>query len=252
MAKRMIVMLVVTALFVGALGFVKFRQIQTAIGQAASFQPPPEAVTTIAAVQEQWPETLSAIGSVAAVQGVTVSADLPGTVERIGFEAGRSVREGEVLALLDTRQEQAQLAAAEAQRELARLSFERMQGLLKENVISRAEFDRATADYRQTDARVGEIKASIDRKTIRAPFSGILGIRRVNLGQYLSPGDALVTLESLNPIYVNFGVPQQAMAQVRPGRKIRVTAGDLAGVEFTGQVTAIDSVVDESTRNLQT
>jgi membrane fusion protein (multidrug efflux system) len=251
MAKRMLVMLTVTALLVGALGFVKFKQIQTAIGQAASFQPPPEAVTTITALQEQWPETLTAIGSVAAVQGVTVSADLPGTVDRIGFEAGRSVREGEVLALLDTRQEQAQLAAADAQRELARLSLERMQGLLNENVVSRAEFDRATADYRQMDGRVGEIRAAIDRKTIRAPFSGILGIRRVNLGQYLSPGDALVTLQSLNPIYVNFGVPQQAMGQVRAGRKVRVTASHLAGVALGGQVTAIDSVVDESTRNVQ-
>jgi membrane fusion protein, multidrug efflux system len=251
MLKRMLMMLLATALIVGALGFVKFKQIQTAVGQAASFAPPPEAVTTITAVQEQWPETLSAIGSVAAVQGVTVSADLPGTVERIAFDAGRSVREGEVLALLDTRQEQAQLAAAEAQKELARLSFDRMQGLLNENVVSRAEFDRATADLRQTDARVGEIRATIDRKTIRAPFSGILGIRRVNLGQYLSAGDALVTLQSLNPIYVNFGVPQQSMAQVRTGRTVRVTVNDLAGVEFTGRVTAIDSVVDESTRNVQ-
>ena len=251
MLKRMLVMLLVTALIVGALGFVKFKQIQTAIGQAASFAPPPEAVTTITAVQEQWPETLSAIGSVAAVQGVTVSADLPGTVDRIAFEAGRSVREGEVLALLDTRQEQAQLAAADAQKELARLSLERMQGLLNENVVSRAEFDRATADYRQGDARVGEIRAAIDRKTIRAPFAGILGIRRVNLGQYLSAGDALVTLQSLNPIYVNFGVPQQAMAQVRAGRTVRVTVADQTGVEFTGRVTALDSVVDESTRNVQ-
>ncbi|HMF94762.1 MAG TPA: efflux RND transporter periplasmic adaptor subunit [Vicinamibacterales bacterium] len=251
MAKRMIVMLMTTALIVGALGFVKFRQIQTAIGQAASFQPPPEAVTTIAAVEERWPETLSAIGSVAAVQGVTISADLPGTVDRIGFEAGQAVREGEILALLDTRQEQAQLAAAEAQRELARLNFERMQGLLNENVVSRAEFDRATADQRQSDARVGEIKATIERKTIRAPFSGILGIRRVNLGQYLSAGDALVALQSLNPIYVNFGVPQQSIAQMRTGRSVRVTADTLAGVEFTGRITAIDSVVDESTRNVQ-
>jgi membrane fusion protein, multidrug efflux system len=221
MLKRMLVMLFVTALIVGALGFVKFKQIQTAVGQAASFAPPPEAVTTITAVQEQWPETLSAIGSVAAVQGVTVSADLPGTVERIAFDAGRSVREGEVLALLDTRQERAQLAAAEAQKELARLNFDRMQGLLNEKVVSRAEFDRATADLRQTDARVGEIRAAIDRKTIRAPFSGILGIRRVNLGQYLSAGDALVTLQSLNPIYVNFGVPQQAMAQAAGSNRPR-------------------------------
>ena len=251
MVKRMLVMLVTTALIVGALGFVKFRQIQSAIGQAASFQPPPEAVTTITAVQEQWPETLSAIASVAAVQGVTISADLPGTVDRIGFDAGQWVREGEVLALLDTRQEQAQLAAAEAQRELARVNFERMQGLLNENVVSRAEFDRATADQRQSDAHVGEIRATIERKTIRAPFSGVLGIRRVNLGQYLSAGDALVTLQSLNPIYVNFGVPQQAMAQVRAGRTVKITAANLAGLEFTGRITAIDSVVDESTRNVQ-
>src|SRR5947209_16516729 len=251
MAKRMMVMLAVTAMFVAALGFVKFRQIQTAIGQAAAFQPPPEAVTTIVAAKEQWPSTLSAIGTVAAVQGVTVSADLPGTVDRIAFEAGRSVREGEVLALLDTRQEQAQLAAADAQRELARLSLERMQGLLNENVVSRAEFDRATADYRQTDARAGEIRAAIQRKTIRAPFSGVLGIRKVNLGQYLSAGDALVTLQALNPIYVNFGVPQQAMAQVRAGRSVRVAADGLGGAEFTGAITAIDSVVEESAGNVQ-
>jgi len=249
--KRMFVMLIATGLIVGALGFVKFKQIQTAVGQAASFQPPPEAVTTITAVQEQWPETLTAIGSVAAVQGVTVSADLPGTVERIGFEAGRSAREGDVLAVLDTRQERAQLAAADAQRELARLSLDRMQGLLNENVVSRAEFDRATADFRQTDARVGEIRATIERKTIRAPFAGILGIRRVNLGQYLSAGDALVMLQALNPIYVNFGVPQQAMGKVRAGRTVRITVGDLPGVEFGGRITALDSVVDESTRNVQ-
>ncbi|HZR24477.1 MAG TPA: biotin/lipoyl-binding protein, partial [Vicinamibacterales bacterium] len=115
----MVVMLAVTTVFVAALGFVKFKQIQTAVGQAAAFQPPPEAVTTVIAKEEQWPETLSSIGTVAAVQGVTVSADLPGTVDRIGFDSGRAVREGEVLALLDTRQEQAQLAAAESQRDLA-------------------------------------------------------------------------------------------------------------------------------------
>src|SRR5438132_14285244 len=102
MAKRMLVMLTLTLLIVGGLGFVKFKQIQTAIAQGAAFQPPPEAVTTIVASQENWPVTLSAIGTVAAVQGVTVSADLPGTIERIGFDSGKSVREGEVLALLDT------------------------------------------------------------------------------------------------------------------------------------------------------
>ena len=251
MAKRMIVMLTVTALFVAGLGFVKFRQIQTAIGQAAAFQPPPEAVTTMVARQDPWPATLSAIGTMAAVQGVTVSADLPGTVDRIGFDSGKPVREGEVLALLDTRQEQAQLEAAESQRDLARLNFDRMEGLLKERVVSRAEFDRATAEHRQADARVAEIRAAIERKTIRAPFSGVLGIRHVNLGQYLSGGDALVTLQSLDPIYVNFGVPQQSAGQIRVGRGVRITADDLAGIELAGRITAIDPNVDEATRNVQ-
>jgi membrane fusion protein (multidrug efflux system) len=251
MAKRMIVMLTATALFVAGLGFVKFRQIQSAIAQGAAFQPPPEAVTTIVAHQEEWSASVSSIGTVAAVQGVTVSADLPGTVERIAFESGTAVKEGEVLALLDTRQEQAQLTAAEAQRDLARLNFERMQGLLNERVISQSEFDRATAEQRQGDARVGEIRAAIARKTIRAPFSGVLGIRRVNLGQYLSGGDALVTLQSLNPIYVNFGVPQQSSTQMRVGRTVRITSDSLPSVEFSGRVTAIDSIVDEATRNIQ-
>jgi membrane fusion protein (multidrug efflux system) len=251
MAKRMVVMLALTASFVGALGFVKFQQIQTAIAQGAAFQPPPEAVTTIVAVEEVWPNTLDAIGTVAAVQGVTVSADLPGTVARIGFDSGRAVREGEVLVELDTRQERAQLAAVEAGRDLAGLNFDRMQGLLNERVISRAEFDNATAEQKQTVARVGEIRAAIDRKTIRAPFAGVLGIRQVNLGQYLGGGDAIVSLQSLNPIYANFGVPQQEAGQVRIGRSVRVTAGDATGVEFVGRVTAIDSTVNESTRNVQ-
>jgi membrane fusion protein (multidrug efflux system) len=250
----MIVMLAVTLGIVTALGFVKFKQVQTAIAQGAAYQPPPEAVTTIVAAREEWPSTLTAIGTVAAVRGVTVSADLPGVVDRIAFDSGLAVREGDVLAVLDTRQERAQLAAAEAQRDLARVSFERIQGLLDERVVSRAEFDRATADERQAKARVGEISATIDRKTIRAPFSGVLGLRHVNLGQYLSGGDAIVSLQSLNPIYVNFGVPQQAMAQVRAGRTVRVTADGRAGTAGTallGRVTAIDSVVDESTRNVQ-
>jgi len=251
MLKRMLVMLTVTLAIVAGLGFVKFKQIQTMIAQGAAFQPPPEAVTTIVASQESWPSTLTAIGTVAAVRGVTVSADLPGVVDRISFESGQSVREGDVLAMLDTRQEHAQLAAAEAQRELAEINFTRMDGLLNERVISRAEFDRARADQRQADARVGEIRAAIERKTIKAPFTGVLGLRHVNLGQYLSGGDALVTLQALDPIYVNFGVPQQAIAQVRAGRNVRVTVDDLGGAGFNGRITAIDSIVDEATRNVQ-
>jgi len=251
MAKRMLVMLTLTLLFVGALGFVKFKQIQTAIAQGAAYQPPPEAVTTIIAAQEQWPSAINAIGTMAAVRGVTVSADLPGIVDQILFESGEAVREGQTLAILDTRQEQAQMAAAEAQRVLARLNFNRMQELLDQRVISKAEYDSATAQSRETEARVGEIRAAIERKTVRAPFSGILGIRQVNKGQYLAGGDPLVALQSLNPIYVNFGVPQQAIGQVRVGRSVRISTESLGSVTFDGRVTAIDSVVDSTTRNIQ-
>lgn len=251
MAKRMIVMLAFVVVTIAGLGFAKYQQIQAAVAQGASFQPPPEAVTTIVAQQEQWPATLSAIGTAAAVQGVVVSADLPGIVERIAFESGGWVREGDVLVVLDTRQEQAQLAAALAESNLARVNLDRRQGLVAQGAISGADYDRAAAEQKLTEARVDEIRATIARKTIRAPFSGVLGIRQVNLGQYLSAGDPVVPLQSLDPIYVNFGVPQQDAGQVRIGSTVRITAGDLPGSEFTGRVTAINSVVDEATRNIQ-
>jgi membrane fusion protein (multidrug efflux system) len=247
----MILMLAAVGAFIAVLGFVKFQQFQAMAQQQAAFQPPPEAVTTIVANEETWPATLTAIGTTMAVQGVTVSADLPGIVEGISFDSGRAVRQGDVLVQLDTRQERAQLAAAEAQRDLARLNFERMQGLVSDGAIARAEYDQAAAEQKQTEARVGEIRATIERKTIRAPFSGILGIRQVNLGQYLSAGDPVAPLQSLHPIYVNFGVPQQDAAQMRVGRSVRITTDDGSGVESAGRVTAVDSVVDQTTRNVQ-
>jgi len=250
MAKRMILMLVLMTIFIAGLGFVKVRQFQAMAEQFAAMQPPPEAVTTIAAQLQRWPTTLSAIGTVAAVQGVTVSADLPGIVERISFESGKTVDQGDLLVHLDTRQEQAQLAAAEAQLQLTGLTFERMQGLVEQDAVSRAEYDASAAADKQAQARIREIRATIERKTIRAPFSGVLGIRQVNLGQYLTGGDPVVPLQSLHPIYVNFGVPQQDAAQMRPGRAVRVRVGGLGGREFTGRVSALDSVVDPATRNV--
>lgn len=248
MAKRMIFMLAVMALLVTGLGFLKVKQFESAA--QAAIQPPLEAVTTIVAEAEKWPATLSVIGTATAVQGVTVSADLPGMVERITFDSGRPVRKGDVLVQLDTRQERAQLTAVEAQRDLARVNYARMEELVREGVISRMEYDRAMAEQRETEARVGEIRATIERKTIRAPFSGILGIRQVNLGQYLSAGNAVVPLQSLDPIYVDFGVPQQVAGQVRVGHGLRVTIADQGGAGFTGRITAIDSIVDQATRNV--
>jgi membrane fusion protein (multidrug efflux system) len=247
----MILVLVVMAVIIGGLGIVKVRQLKAMASAYAAMQPPPEAVTTIVAAAEEWPATQSAIGTVAAVQGVTVSADLPGVVDRIEFESGRPVRKDDVLVQLDTRQEQAQLVGAEAQLQLARVNFERMDGLVQQDAVSRAEYDAAAAALKQAEARVHEIRATIARKTIRAPFAGVLGIRQINLGQYLTSGDPIVPLQSLDPVYVNFAVPQQDAARMRVGRTLRVLAGEGGGKEVAGRVTAIDSVVDPATRNVQ-
>jgi membrane fusion protein (multidrug efflux system) len=251
MAKRLILMLLIVAALLAGLGFVKYRQIETAIAAGSSFAPPPTSVTTVVAKRETWPSTLSVIGTAAAIQGVTVSADLPGTVEKIHFDSGRSVREGDVLVELDTRQERAQLANLEAQRDLAHIQYGRSEQLVKAGVISKSEYDNATAQQKATEAQVGDIKAAIARKNIHAPFSGKLGIRQISLGQYLAAGQAIVSLQSLNPIYVNFGVPQQDAPMMGIGRSLRVTSNDLPGLVFNGKITALDSVVNEQTRNIQ-
>jgi membrane fusion protein, multidrug efflux system len=250
MAKRMLLMLVVAAAVIAALGYFKLRQVQAAV-KSSTYTPPPEAITTVVAKQETWPSTLSVVGNVAAIHGVTVSADLPGTVDQIKFESGKFVQAGDILVELDTRQERAQLASMEAQRELAKVNYARTERLVKEGVISRMDYDKALADQKQTEANSAEIKAAIDRKIIRAPFSGVLGIRQVNLGQYLAAGNPIVSLQSLNPIYVNFSVPQQVMSHVRIGQNVRIAPDDLAGLAFTGRVNALDSVVDQTTRNVQ-
>src|SRR5688572_30876329 len=247
----MIIMLAAVLAVVGGLGLIKYKQIQTAVAQASSFVPPPEAVTTIVAKQERWPATLGAISTTEAVQGVMVSADQPGVVDVVSFDSGRRVGEGEVLVRLDTRQEQAQLAAAQAQLELSRLNSERMTGLRQEGIVAQADDDRTSAELKQAEARVGEIRATIERKTIRAPFGGLLGIRQVNRGQYLNAGSPVVELQSLDPIYVNFSVPQNAIAEVKPGVKVHLALEGVANAEFTGQVTAVNSVVDPNTRNIQ-
>ncbi len=251
MAKRMVIVLLLMVALVGGLGFVKYRQVESAIAAGAGFQMPATSVTTVIAKRETWPSTLSVIGTAAAIQGVTVSADLPGTVEKIHFESGQAVHDGDILVELDTRQERAQLANMEAQRDLAHVQYGRSEQLVKAGVISKSEFDNAAAQQKATDAQVNDIKAAIARKTIHAPFSGVLGIRQISLGQYLAAGQAIVSLESVNPIYVNFGVPQQDAPKMKLGHGLQVTSTDLPGIGFKGKITALDSLINEQTRNIQ-
>jgi membrane fusion protein (multidrug efflux system) len=251
MAKRFVLMIVLVAALVGGLAFVKYRQVEAAIAMGASFAPPPTAVSTVVAKRETWPSTLEVIGTAEAIQGVTVSADLPGTVTKIHFESGQAVKEGDILVELDIRQETAQLANLEAQRDLAKIQYGRSQELVKAGVISKSEYDNAAAQQKATEAQVGDTKAAIARKVIHAPFTGILGLRQISLGQYLAAGQAIVSLQALNPIYVNFGVPQQNTPQMSMGRGLQVTTTDLPGVMFNGKITALDSVINEQTRNIQ-
>jgi len=251
MAKRMVIVLLLMAALIGGLGFVKYRQVESAIAAGASFQIPPTSVSTVIAKKETWPTTLSVIGTAAAVQGVTVSADLPGTIDKIHFESGQTVHEGDILVELDIRQEKAQLANMEAQRDLAHTQFGRSEQLSQAGVISKSEYDNAAAQQKATEAQVNDIKAAIARKTIRAPFTGVLGIRQISLGQYLAAGQAIVSLESRNPIYVNFGVPQQDAPKMKVGRSIRVSSEDNPKLKANGRITALDSVINEQTRNIQ-
>ena len=230
MKKRMFLMVIVALVFIAAIAAVKTRQIQAGMKAHAAFQMPPEAVTTVVAKSEKWPATWNAIGSVTAVQGVTVSADLPGIVETISFESGQMVPAGAVLVRLDTKQEEAQLAAAEAGKELSNLNLKRAKGLVEQGIQAQSDLDRLDAEYKQADAKIGEIRATIQRKTIRAPFAGVLGIRQVNLGQYLDGGAPVVPLQSIRPVYVNFAVPQQEVAQLKIGFPIHVTAEGAVGV----------------------
>lgn len=238
-------------LVAGLLAGYKYYTFQQGMAMFANFQVPPEAVTSMVVAEEEWQPTLSAIGSIQAVNGVTVSADLPGIVTEILFQSGETVKAGQILVKLDTRQEEAQLKAALARRQLGALSLQRSKDLLTKQVSSKADFDAATAEYQQAEALAQQYQASIDRKTIRAPFDGVLGIRSVNIGQYLQSGDPVVPLQSLDPIYVNFALPQQNLGDLAVGRQVTVTAEGVNDETFTGEINAINSVVDEATRNVR-
>jgi membrane fusion protein (multidrug efflux system) len=246
----MFIMLGVFLAIVALLGYVKYRQIQIAIAQGG-YTPPPEAVTTVVAGEVEWQGTMRVIGTVTPVQGVTLSADLPGVVSEIMFESGRVARAGEVLVRLDTTQERAQLASAEARRDLAQLNLKRVGDLRAQNANSQADLDRATAEAKQADAAVAELQAVIRRKTIVAPFTGMLGIRKVNLGQYVAGGDPVVALQSLSPIYVNFSSPQQDIDALAPGVEVRVVAEHGSAAIATGKISAVNSIIDASTRNVE-
>jgi membrane fusion protein, multidrug efflux system len=236
---------------VALLGGIKALQIRAMIDQGKKFTPPPETVTTAVTRTDSWETVLTAVGTVTAVQGVTVAAELPGKVVRIEFAPGTPVARGAVLLRQDTSAEEAQLPGADAQATLARTNLKRSDQLLADGIISRADHDAAVANADQTRAQADAIRATIAKKTIRAPFSGRLGIRQVNLGQTLKEGDPIVTLQTLDPIFVDFTLPQQQLAQVRPGYPVRLSGDALPGETLQGRITTISPQVDAETRNVK-
>lgn len=251
MGKKMVLMLLAMVVLVG--GVVGFKiYMGVMIGRAMAAQkPPPVTVSAAPAREASWALTLHTVGSFAPVQGVTLNAELDGVVTAIAFESGAPVRAGDLLLRQDTSTEEAQLTSAEARMELARLSLDRARQLRAHATNSEADLDAATAAFRQAGGEVAAIKATIAKKTIRAPFAGRLGIRQANLGQLLRAGSAIVALETEDPIYLDFTLPQQNARQVAVGHRVRATTDAYPGTAFEGEITAVAPGIDAATRALQ-
>jgi membrane fusion protein (multidrug efflux system) len=211
---------------------------------------PPTTVSSTVATEEDWAPTLSAIGSVSAVQGAVVSTELGGVVAEVDFQNGGVAKKGNVLMRLDVSQEEALLRSATAEAELARADLERSRDLAVKKVISKAEIDASESKFNRLNAVVDQMRSSIAKKTIVAPFDGQLGIRQVNVGQMINSGQQVVQLTELDKVYVDFALPQQTLPQLATGYEARVHADALPGHEFKGEVTAINSMVDAVTRNI--
>jgi membrane fusion protein (multidrug efflux system) len=248
---KFIVVFVLTLLaLLIAIGGIKALQIGAMVKMGQP-QMPPSTVTSATVQEVSWAPELSATGTVVAVQGATLATELPGTVAQINVENGARVDKGAVLVKLDTSAEEAQLQSAQADLELAKSAIDRAHDLSGRKVISQADLDTAEATFKQKQAMVDQMRANVEKKTIRAPFAGQVGIRLVNIGQMVTAGQQVIPLQSLDPIYVNFALPQQNLDQLKPGLEVRVTSDAIPHKEFRGKLTAINSAVDEATRNVQ-
>ncbi len=236
---------------VGLLGGVKAGQIGTMMKAGKSMVPPPEAVATAQVEAAQWGATRSAIGTLVAVRAVTLGAELPGMVREITFQSGTSVKQGAPLVKLDTSAEGAQLSAAVADASLARLNLERARSLREAGSIAPADLDAAEARAKQADAAVANLSAIIAKKTIHAPFDGRIAIRQVELGQVVSPGTPIASLQSVSPIHAEFWLPQQALAELKLGQRARVRTDTFPGTQWDGVITTINPEVDVNTRNVR-
>jgi membrane fusion protein (multidrug efflux system) len=250
MIKRLILVLLALGLTFGGIFGWKYYQMQRQAAQAAT-PPPPASVAATRVRTETWQSSLHAIGSLVAIQGIQVNNEVPGQVEDIAFESGAQIEKGEILIQLDDSVDQAELAGLIADQRLAELQFRRMAKLFREQSVSRAEFDEAKARLERTEAQVASKQALINKKRIRAPFSGSLGIRQVDLGDYLAPGSPIVPLQALDPIYVDYSLPEQHFDKLAVGQQVLLEVPAYPSDTFEGRIVAINPGIDRGTRTVR-
>ena len=229
---------------------IKAMQIMDLIASGKTFQIPPISIQVTEAITQSWADQFDAVGTIESVQGVTLANEVAGKVEKIAFESGSMVAAGDVLVLLDKASEEAQLRSAMAAAELANLNLTRTRELRKTSVISQSELDTAESQHKNTAARVEELQWMLQKRTIKAPFAGRLGIRQIREGQFLQTGAPIVSLQSLDPVYVNFSLPQQRLSDLSVGMKVQAKTDALLGRIFEGRLNAIDAEIDPLTRNI--
>ncbi|MGG5291933.1 efflux RND transporter periplasmic adaptor subunit [Pseudomonas shirazensis] len=247
--RRMLIMLAIVLLIVLILGGYKAFSIYQQI-QMFTAPKPPVSVAAATAEQRPWQQRLPAVGSLKALQGVELSLEQAGTVKSLHFESGQQVKQGQLLLQLDSDQEAALLGTAQADLGLAKVDYGRGSQLVGDQAISRGEFDRLTAQYRRNQAVVDQLKASLEKKSIKAPFSGTIGIRQVDIGDFLASGTVIATLQDLSSLYVDFNMPEQSLPQLALGQKVLLQVAAFPGQTFTATLSAINPKVDENTRNL--
>ncbi|SDI32922.1 membrane fusion protein, multidrug efflux system [Ferrimonas sediminum] len=250
MFKRFAVVLGGLLVILAVIGGIKFKQVQEGMAKLANFAPPPATVSVVEAKAVQWRPQVASVGTLNAIEGIELATEVSGLIDGIFFKSGQQVKAGQLLLTLNDDVEVASLAAYQAQAELAQIKFKRNEGLFRDNNISETDFDQSSADLKVANANVEQTKASIAKKNIKAPFSGVLGIRKFSLGQYISSGDALVTLQDTRSLYADFSVPEQYLPKLYTGQDVIFHASSAPETEFHGKVIAVEAKVDENTRNI--
>jgi membrane fusion protein (multidrug efflux system) len=250
--RRLIIVVVAVIVLFAVIAFIKFLEIRKLIAQAKSNAAPAQTVTTMIAGDSDWQPEVAAVASVRAVHGVNITTEVTGLVRSIDFHSGDDAKAGQLLVQLNADTDVATLHSLEAAADLAATVYARDKVQYEAQAISQAQLDADSADLRNKRAQAAAQAATVAKKSLRAPFAGRLGITTVNPGQYLNTGDKVVSLQSLDPVYVDFRLPQEQLSQVKPGQTVRISSDAFPKVDFAGKVTAIDPAIDTASRNFQT